>query len=191
MDTYDSCLKRRSVRKFKQRDIPIHILRKLVDAARVAPSGANVQPIEYIIINEESVCELIFPCLRWAGYIAPEGNPQKGEEPTAYIIILINTKIKDASYQYDVGAACQSISLCAIGSGLATCWMGAIEREQIRKILGIPEYYIIDLAVSIGYPAEEPMMEDLKESVRYYKDKEGVLHVPKRRLQDLLHINRF
>jgi nitroreductase len=184
-------MKRRSIRKFEQREIPIELLKKLADAARVAPSGANIQPIEYVIINEQALRERIFPCLHWAGYITPKGDPQKGEEPTGYIIMLINTRIKEANYQYDVGASAENICLCAVEHGLGTCLMGAIEREAIRKILRIPEYYIIDLVVSLGYPKEQPVMEDMQESVRYYKDEKGVLHVPKRRLHDITHVNKF
>ncbi|MFH0978895.1 MAG: nitroreductase family protein [Candidatus Woesearchaeota archaeon] len=191
MEVYDACMKRRSVRKFEHKEIGMATLMKLVDSGRMAPSGANVQPIEYLIVDEQIIREKLFLSLKWAGYIAPKGNPLKGEEPTAYIVMLINTKIKEANYQYDVGAAAENIALCAVAEGLASCMLGAIDRDRIREQFKIPEYYVIDLVIALGYPKEHPIIEELKESVRYYKDERGVLHVPKRRLKDIMHVNRL
>lgn len=191
MKVFDAITRRRTIRKFHQQDVGVEILKKLVDAARLAPSGANLQPIEYVIVSRRSLREKIFPCLRWAGYIAPQGNPQPDEEPMAYIIMLVNTRIKERDYQYDVGCAAENIALAAIDENLGTCLMGAIERERISQILSIPDYYIVDLVISLGYPKEEPVVEDLRESVRYYKDSRGVLHVPKRKLKEIVHVNGF
>jgi nitroreductase len=198
MSLYELILKRRSIRRFEQKKIPLETLKKLVNAARLAPSGSNLQPWEFMIINEDSLLEKVFPTLAWAGYIAPEGNPSLGERPVAYVILLVNKNIRREGYEHDLGAAAQNIMLTALEEGIGSCWLGSIKRDQLRKILNVPEGYLIDTVIALGYPQESPLAEDIspdksqaKESIRYYKDKDNLLHVPKRRLEDILHINRW
>ena len=90
MDIYETICQRRTVRRYKQDAIPEDILKKLINAARIAPSAANLQPVEYVIVNDKETVEKVFPTLKWAGYIAPAGNPPEGERPTAYLVVLVN-----------------------------------------------------------------------------------------------------
>jgi nitroreductase len=92
MNVYEATIKRRTIRRFKQKPIPLETLKKLVNAGRLAPSTANLQPIEYIIIDGADLVENVFETLKWAGYISPAGNPPQGERPVAYIIVLANKK---------------------------------------------------------------------------------------------------
>jgi nitroreductase len=137
------------------------------------------------------VCADVFPCLKWAAYIAPEGDPKPGHEPAAYVVTLVNTRIREKMFEYDVGAAMENMILAALGEGLGSCWLLSIDRDKLKAVLGVPDEYRIDSALALGYPAEEPKAEDLKESQKYWKDAEGRLHVPKRTLRSVLHINRF
>lgn len=186
MSTYDLILKRRTIRKFKQQRIDNSILEKLVNAARYAPSASNLQPLKYIIVNDPQTTGKVFSNVKWAGYIAPAGNPGENERPVAFIAILADTTIRKSDYQLDVGAAAQNIFLAALEEGIGTCWMGAIDREKIRQILKIPSEYILDTLIALGYPDESPLTEDENGSIRYYKDEFGVLHVPKRKLRDII-----
>ncbi len=90
MSVIDLAKNRRTIRRFKNRRVPYSILESCVDAARMAPSGANMQPCEYLIIDDGELLPQIFSTLKWAGYIVPKGDPPPGEEPAAYIAILIN-----------------------------------------------------------------------------------------------------
>lgn len=186
MNIYQAILSRRTIRKFKQDKINRDILEKLINAARFAPSAANLQPLKYMIVDENEKVAQVFENVRWAGYIAPKGNPDVHERPVAFIVILVDTEIKKNGYEHDVGAAAQSIFLAAHEEGIGTCWMGAIDRDNIRKILSIPEKYIIDTVIALGYSAEQPVAEDENGSIKYYKDDSGVLHVPKRKLNDII-----
>jgi hypothetical protein len=49
----------------------------------------------------------------------------------------------------------------------------------------------VDCVLALGYPDENPVVEELRGSVKYWKDKEAVLHVPKRNLKDIIHLNKF
>ena len=186
MSTYDLILKRRTIRKFQQKKISKVILEKLVNAARFAPSASNIQPLKYIITDGEDSVQKVFEHVKWAGYIAPNGNPDENERPVAFIVILVDTEIRKTGYELDIGASAQNIFLAALEEGIGTCWMGAIDRDEIRKVLNIPSRYIIDTVIALGYPAECPEAEEESGSIRYYKDEKGVLHVPKRKLEDII-----
>lgn len=191
MDVYNAIMERRSIRCFQQKRMPMDILRKLVNAGRVAPSSGNLQPIEYLIVNDKKSLPKIFATLRWAGYIAPRGDPPAGKRPTAYIVVLVNKKIVSSGYRRDVGATVENILLAALENGIGTCWIGTVDKEALRKILNIPQHIIIDSVIALGYPDEKPVMEELTDSVKYWKDENNVLHVPKRRLKDIMYINRY
>jgi len=186
VSVYEIIKKRRTIRKFKQEKIERALLEKFVDAARVAPSGSNLQPLKYIITDSDDQTEEVFKNVKWAGYIAPHGNPGENEKPVAYIIILADTEIRKTGWERDAGAAMENIILAAAEEGIGTCWIGSINRDELMKYFNIPEKYQIDSLVALGYAAEHPVVEDENGSIKYYKDENGVLHVPKRRLEDVI-----
>lgn len=192
MKIYELIKSRRTIRKFKQRPIKLLVLKRLVNAGRLAPSAGNLQPLEYIITVDDAVKEKIFPHVRWARYIAPEGNPKEDERPAAYIIILINKEnLLVPFYKYDVGASAENITLAALEEGIGCCWIGSFDRKKIKNILKITDEYIIDLILALGYPLESPEYYDIKKgkSIKYHKDTSGRLHIPKRKLEDIIHVN--
>ena len=188
---YDVIAGRRTIRRFKAEPVAGDLLERLVDVGRLAPSAANLQPLEFIVVDEAGLKAEVFPCLKWAAYIAPAGNPGPGEEPAAYIVTLANTKVREKMFEYDIGAAMENMTLAALAEGVGSCWMLSIDRDRLRAVLGVPEDYKVDSVLALGYPAEEPAAEVMGESCRYWKDAEGRLHVPKRALASVIHFNRF
>lgn len=188
MGIYETILKRRTIRRFQAKRIPYQVLERCVNTARVAPSANNLQPCEYLVIDEESILDKVFVTLKWAGYIL-DGKPSESEAPRAYIVVLINTDIIAKGYQHDVGFAIENIILTALEEGVGCCCFGAVDKKILRENLSIPSKYIIDLVVALGYPKESPLEEPLTDSVKYWKDKDKVLHVPKRRLEGIFHRN--
>jgi len=194
MKIYNAIISRRTIRKFQQKPIKLSILKRIVNAGRLAPSAGNLQPLEYVIAVDDALRERIFPNVRWAAYIAPEGNPKNNERPVAYIIILVNKEISFGSFfKYDVGASAENITLAALEEGIGCCWIGSFNRKKIENILKIPEEYRADLVLALGYPLESPECYEIEKgkSIKYYKDTSGVLHVPKRKIADITHIDYF
>jgi nitroreductase len=191
MDVYDIVLGRRSIRRFKQTPIQVDMLKKLIGAARVAPSAANLQPLKYVIVEKEHAVREVFTTLRWAAYIAPKGNPPEGERPVAYIVVLADTKISNKGYEIDVGVAVENIVLVAWKEGIGSCLIGSIDKERLRDILHIPPHLKIVLVVALGMPNECPVMEEMTDTIKYWRDESEVHHVPKRRLEDILFVNGF
>jgi len=189
-NVYDSILSRRSIRRFQQKQIPEKLLKKMVNAARLAPSAANLQPLEFFIINKKELCNKIFETTNWAGYIKPKWKPDKDERPASYIIILVNDS-KNPWILRDVSFAAENIILTAESHNIGSCILCKIDREKIRKILNIPKHIIIDSLVALGYKAEKSIAVDLIDSVKYYRDESNILYVPKRRLKDILHFNKY
>ena len=190
MDVYDAITSRRSIRRFHQRPVKLEILKKCVNAGRLAPSAANLQPIQYCVVNDKSLCAAIFEALHWAAYIQPKWTPKDTERPTAYIIVLV-TDTKNPYYERDVGFATENIVLTAEGEGLGTCILCNIERVKIQEVCNIPLTLAVDSVIALGYKAETSVIEDLKDSVKYWRDEKDVLHVPKRRLEVFVHLNKF
>lgn len=191
MDIFDLIKTRRSVRRFSQEKLGRNFLIELVEAARCAPAAANVQPLEYVIVDEPKVCGKLFSAFKWAWHIRPKRNPTPNQRPAAYIVVLVDTEIKRDS-SVDAAAAIENILLAAWGKGVGSCWLGAIDREKIAQVLSINEKYYIDSVVALGKPAEKPVMEDAaSEDTKYYLDEKDTLHIPKRPLKKILHFNKF
>lgn len=188
MELRDLVLKTRSYRRFYE-DVPVprETLRELVDLARQTASAANRQPLKYWLSWEPEMNQRIFPCLAWAAYLKDWGGPAEGERPSAYIIILGDTEIaKD--FNLDPGIAAQTIMLGATEQGFGGCMIASIRKEMLREALNIPERYQILLVLALGKPKEKVVLEPVGPAgdIKYYRDSEGVHHVPKRSLSEII-----
>jgi nitroreductase len=184
----DLITKTRSYRRFDE-EVPVDLdtLRWLVKLARFSASGANRQPLKFILSCDPETNAAIFPHTRWAGYLTGWGGPAEGERPTAYIVIMGDNQIREAG-GVDHGIAAQSMVLGATERGLGGCMIGSIDKPKLRAALEIPERYDILLIVALGKPAETVVLEDVgpDDSIKYYRDENDVHHVPKRTLDELI-----
>ena len=193
MDFCDLIKTRRTIRLFKQQPISRNVLWDLIDVARTAPSAANKQPLEYIIVDDREVVEKIFPQLAWAAAVKPKRTPHASAQPVAYIVVLINEKIALPDYgKVDAAAAIENILLAAHSKSIGTCWLGSVNRDNVRQILSIEENMTIDSVIALGYAAEKPIAEDANAGdVTYYLDNNNTLHIPKRPLNEIIHANGY
>jgi len=181
-------LKNRSYRRFYQNHkLSCDEVKDLVELARLSPSSANLQALKFIISCDEIKNAIIFNCLSWAGYIPDWQGPEEGERPAAYIIILGDKEIRP-SFSVDAGIAAQSILLGATEAGLGGCMIGSVKKEKLREDLNIPNVYDILYVLAIGKPKEEVVIESTGEdgNIKYWRDENGVHHVPKRSLDELI-----
>jgi nitroreductase len=184
----DLVLKNRSYRRFYEEiDITLETLRELVDLARLSASAMNAQPLKYILSCDRQKNSLIFPNLVWAAFLKTWSGPGEGERPSAYVVILGDTEIS-RFWDYDAGIAAQSILLGATEKGLGGCMIANIRREGLREALKIPERYQILLVLALGKPKEEVVIETVGSdgNTRYWRDSEGLHHVPKRPLDEIV-----
>jgi nitroreductase len=180
--------KNRSCRRFRQ-DEPVNVetLKELVNLARLSASAANRQPLKFILSAEPETNKMIFSCLTWAAYLKGWPGPAEGERPAAYIVILGDTEIT-TDFWSDDGIAGWSILLGAREKGLAGCFIGAVDKERLRRNLSIDSKYKIMLVIALGAPAETAVIDDVGPdgSIRYWRDEHGLHHVPKRSLNDII-----
>lgn len=178
----------RSCRRFKQnRPIFLDTLKELVNLGRLSASAANRQPLRYILSCDPETNTQIFDCLAWAAYLKDWKGPAEGERPAAYIVMLGDTEIT-SQFWCDDGIAGQSILLGAREKGIAGCMLGTIQHDRLRKVLNIQNRYKIMLVIALGEPAEKVVIETVGPDgdIRYWRDEQGVHHVPKRPLSDVI-----
>ncbi|MDW7709461.1 MAG: nitroreductase family protein [Deferrisomatales bacterium] len=184
----DLVLRNRSYRRFDESHrVPREVLLELVDLARHTASAANRQPLKYFLSTDPQTNDAIFPCLGWAGYLTDWPGPVPGERPSAYVVLLVDESIaKD--WWCDDGIAAQTIYLGAVERGLGGCMIGNVQRERLRNALGIPIHLKIRLVLALGRPAETVVLEALPPGgdIRYWRDPQGVHHVPKRSLEEIV-----
>jgi len=187
MNLKELILKTRSYRRFNEdHHIDTETIESFIDLARLSASGANKQPLKYLIYNTAEDCQKIFPYLAWAGYLTDWPGPDKGERPTGYIVILGDKSLAD-TFGVDHGLAAQSIMLGASEAGLGGCIIASIKREELGNELSLPDKYEILLVLALGKPVENVIIEDLKDAdVKYWRDNSKNHHVPKRSLKDLI-----
>ncbi len=180
--------KNRSYRRFHEAEsVSIETLRELIDLARLSASAANFQPLKFMIVNTPEKAAAVFPHLAWAGYLKDWPGPAEGERPPAYIVILGDTAIRP-TFGCDHGIAAQSILLGATEKGLGGCMIGAIDQDGLRDALDLPDRYKLLLVIALGRPDETVVLEEVGPDggIEYWRDKEGIHHVPKRALDEII-----
>jgi len=187
MNLRELVLKTRSYRRFDESyRIDYKTLENLVDLARLSASGANRQPLKYLIYNSTEDCARVYPFLIWAAYLKDWDGPDIGERPAGYIVMLGDKSIAEG-FGVDHGIAAQSIMLGASEAGLGGCMIASIRRDQLRSEFSIPEIFDILLILALGKPVEEIIIDEMKDGdVKYWRDKKMNHHVPKRALRDLI-----
>ena len=187
MNLKDLVLKNRSYRRFDESHrIDTKTIESFINLARLSASGANRQPLKYVIYNKPEECERIFPYLAWAGYFTEWPGPEKGERPSGYIMVLGDKSITEV-FGIDHGIAAQAILLGATEAGLGGCMIASIKREELRNDFEIPDKYEILLILALGKPIENVIVEDIKgDDVKYWRDSNRFHHVPKRSLKDII-----
>jgi len=154
----DAIEKRRSIRKYRKRPIPQRDLMELLDAARIAPSAANRQPWQMIVIQDELIKTELVPMCKDQGFIA---------DCSAFLVGIDDPTQKSA--KVDLVIAFDHITLAAVEKGLGTCWIGAFDNDAVAKHLMVPEPLVVTVCMAVGYPAEDP-------GPRHRKDMESLFH---------------
>lgn len=197
MNVYEATAKRRSIRRFKDKDVPYPALEKCIDTARLAPSGRNQQLCEYIVINDAKVLPGVFENIGGSAKLPPDkGGPGPTQAPKAYTLVLINkAKEGDAARRrvtlIDAGMAAENIILAALEQGIGCCPILMFNEKDLKLILEIPDDYDIALVISMGYPDEAPVADIAADSLNVWVDAKGLRHVPKKKLADIIHRDKF
>lgn len=191
MTLRDLVVNNRSYRRFDQ-SVPMgmQLLEDLVDLARHTASGANKQPLKYVLVNDPATCAEVYDTLGWAAYLKDWKGPDEGQRPAAYIVITGDKNISD-NYFCDHGIASQTMLLGAVEQGFGGCILASINRKKLTAALDLPEHLEILLVLALGKPAEKVEIVPMEGGdVKYWRSEDDVHRVPKRSLDELIY-SRF
>lgn len=187
MDIMEFFRTKRTYRKFTQERIADDIIGEIVEAARLASSGANRQGLKFVVVKEPANVAGLNSFVKWAGYLPKEtGTPGPEEIPVLFIAVLQDTSVAPAS-DIDAGLAIGNMTACAWAHGVGSCIMGAIERPAIKEMLSVPECCVLNSVVAFGYPLKKSYVVDMKDGdIKYYLDENGDTCVPKRPAEEVI-----
>ncbi len=152
MDVFEAISQRRSIRTYKNTEIEEEKLRKVLEAARLAPSSANRQEWKFIVVRD----------LERRAKLARMTGGQGWVEEAPAIIVACATEgtsvmaCGQTTHTVDVSIACTMMILEACEQGLGTCWLGTFKEVDIKKLLGIPDHMRVVTMIPLGYPNEAP-----------------------------------
>jgi nitroreductase len=150
MRTWEAITARRNVRSFTDRPIPSADLDQILEAGRRAPSSQNWQPWDFILVTDRDQLRELAKVWRAAGHVAH----------SAATIAIIGPAA-DNEYgraQFDLGQAAMAITLAAADLGIGSCHAGVTDLELARALLGFPEDRGWVFLISLGYPADRPLV---------------------------------
>lgn len=181
---------RRSIRRYLSKDISNNVLRRILNAARWAPSAHNAQPWRFIIIKDSTVKRKLAKAMasEWNKDLCKDSVPSEERQrlikfsikrftsvPILVVVLLTMeemNKYKDEKRQkaeyvmaiQSVAASIQNLLLAAHAEGLSTCWfcVPLFCPETVRKVLKAPEGIEPQALITVGYPAEKPEAPERK-----------------------------
>ena len=158
MDLYDAISKRYSVRSYQDRPVEQDKLDRVLDAARLAPSGNNRQPWHFVVVRDADLRRRLVGACCDQAFV--------GEAPVVIAGVGLTPdrvmKCDVAGDAVDVAIALEHIALAAVAEGLGTCWVGAFEQDRVREVLGIgPEAKVVEV-MALGYPVGSPGAKNRK-----------------------------
>ena len=173
MELFDAIRGRRSIRAFLDKPVEDEKIGWILEACRWAPSAGNRQPWEIIIVKDHDVIESLSRAAYDQDWISMA---------PVVLVVCINERIARSKYgergqMYaleSIGCAVQNMMLVAHSLGLGSCFVGAFEEDEIKKILGCPGHINPVALLPIGYPAEKPETPERVEVPQFtYIDKYG------------------
>jgi len=174
---------RRSIRKFKEDKVSKQLITKLIEAARLAPSGVNIQPARYVVIKSKEARAKLNECTQLSFVVnAPvviaccvdlqsmndtQIRVKELIDANAFADTTLESKGKEEKISMDeaaikaylnlnVAIAIEHIALRAVDLGLGTCWVMMFDHEKAKKILSLEDKYEIVALLPVGYPDQDP-----------------------------------
>lgn len=159
MDAIEALRTRRSVRAYSLKSVSNEVLEELVDCARLAPSGRNVQPCEFVVVNDSNLLRDLADSCEFGSFIA---------DAAACVAVLAR---EDGHWLQDAACAATCLMVAARAHEIGSCWVqvhGKDNEEEVRELLDVPKDVHAICLISLGYGEAPPPPPK--------KDLESVLH---------------
>ena len=158
MDVMEAIEKRRSVRAYQNKPVPEEKLRKILEAARLAPSARNSQSHKFIVVKDHQLREELAKKATSESFI--------GGAPVIIVAVALDPDYVMPggvpAHPVDIAIALDHMTLVAVEEGLGSCWIGGFFQDQVKQILSIPEKYKVVALLPVGYPADSPRKKPRK-----------------------------
>jgi len=200
MDVFEAVRTRRSIRGYKPDPISDEDIKRVLDAARWAPSAANLQPWEFIVVKDpatrKKIQELVEENKKTTIKMRDEPwrtgfsryNTEWISMAPVHIVVCANPQ-KTAphvfgreTYKYATGAAIQNLMLAACALGLGTCWLSMFNKGKLKKTLAIPKEIDVIGVITMGYPIEIPQAP---ETLKRYGG------LPRKNLEEIVYFEKY
>jgi nitroreductase len=148
MEPIDTLLTRRSVRKYADTPVPQEKIDKILEAGRQSPSAVNRQPWHFILVTDQSLKDKL-----------GNGLFNRHIRKSAFTIVGTYTTNDPVSRRWghtDTIIALQTMAIAAHLQGIATCWTGDYNEDNLRRTLNIPEEAHIAALITFGNPQKPP-----------------------------------
>lgn len=156
MDIYECIRNRRSIRRYTEKPVPDEMLRRVLNAGRLAPSAVNLQPWRFIVVRSGEMRRALVDCTRGGKHLhlgmGPVALVACGNERDCYQHQGNFLK----TFAIDAAIALEHIMLAAAAEGLGTCWIGAFDETAVKDLLNIPDPWRVVAMTPLGYPDESP-----------------------------------
>lgn len=154
MEVFEAIKSRRSIRTYKSEPVPEDKINKLLEASRLAPSASNRQNWKFLIVNDVEIKNQLVKACNNQAFVS-----------TASLIIagVVDPTLK--WHQVDLAIAFEHIVLEAVELGLGTCWIGAFNEDDVKRVLKIPQEKKVVALLTVGYPTDYPPSRSRKEIV--------------------------
>lgn len=154
MDVLKAIEKRRSIRKFKKKEVKWSHVLEAIDAALQAPLAGNINATRFIIVTDKET----------KNKLATHADQDWIAEADTVVVVCsdegqLKRMYDDRAERYahqQAGAAIQNFLLCMTGLGIGACWIGAFLDSAIKRDLKIPDDVSIEALIPLGHPAEKP-----------------------------------
>ncbi len=174
MNNLDDVIKgRRSVRRYLDKDIPDDLLDEVLESVRWAPSWANAQPWEIVVIKDKALKESI------QSTVNPR-NPSSLALVNAPVLLVVCGQLKKSGYYndtyptkfgdwflHDLGLATQNLCLAAHNIGLGTVIVGLFDHDRVGELINLPDNHEVLTLIPLGYPDQEPKPPKRREQSEY------------------------
>ncbi|MBN7774207.1 nitroreductase family protein [Clostridium aminobutyricum] len=140
---------RRSIRKFKNQAVEPEKIDRLLRAAMQAPSAANQQPWEFIVVQEKEMLEKL-------AQTSPYAKPVSESAATFVLLANENDMRIHSAWEQDLSAAAENLLLEAVHLNLGGVWFGVATAgfivENVRNLFKLPAHIRPFALISVGYP---------------------------------------
>jgi nitroreductase len=153
MEFKDVVLTRKSIRSYTDKPVEPEKLNEVLEMARWAPSWANRQCTQYIIVTDKEKITQIAAERSWI------------KQAPILLVACADPQISGSHdgmnyYLVDVGISMQQLVLAAANLGLGTCWIGAFDEAKVKQALGVPAGIKVVALTPLGYPADKEGLQE-------------------------------